>query len=382
MSTSKRKAFKELLQSHENAVKEDDNLYVDAIRSCSPSLNFTFGNGWALPRGYSIALWGPPKGGKSVISNMMIGQFHTDYPDGYAIKYNTEYREKGQLTQSQKKMWGIDSERYQAFETNTPEGVFDHIEKDLVSYIQKGMDIGLVVIDSTNQIQGRRSMAAKSVNVQQIGDHALTIKEGLKRILPIQRKYRFALILTCHVGAEMDTIEQMRGNKTRMVAAYALQHHAEYFMYVEKNRNKDGKTDLLGRDYRNEALKDIDDNSEQTGHRIRVIMKDSSMGPKGRVGEFTLDYQRGVINQYEEVFLLAKNRGVLERPNQQMWKWGDRTWRGEEAMVKAFMEDPALVQEVLKELITRDLAGAYTDADRAAAAEVAKTFGEASTEEE
>jgi hypothetical protein len=155
----------------------------------------------------------------------------------------------------------------------------------------------------------------------------------------------------------MDQAEQMRGNKVKMAASFALQHHAEYFVFVEQNRTKAGRTNLDGVEFKDESLGDINDNAEKIAHKIRVCMKDSSMGPKGRFGELTLDYKKGFINQHEEVFLLGTNRGVIAKPNQLTYSFGGRNWKGQGAMVEALKSEPELRDAVIKELKRRDVEG-------------------------
>src|SRR5271156_5321432 len=123
-SPKSKKAFSSLLEL-EGAVTEYRNPHLDIIRSGSPSLNFTFGNGHGLPAGFSLLLWGPPKGGKSLVSNSMIGQLHQDDPEAYVVKFNTEQREIGQLSPAQMKNWGIDRERYLAYQVNSPDLIYD-----------------------------------------------------------------------------------------------------------------------------------------------------------------------------------------------------------------------------------------------------------------
>jgi hypothetical protein len=352
-----KKKWMERLSKLDGAVNEYVNPFISGVDSASPTVNFIFGNTWMIPRGYSAVFFGPPKGGKSYLANSIIGKVHRDDLDACVIKFNTEQREQAQLTKAQMKVHGIDIERYKAYQVNTPDAVFDRIEKDIAAECEDGMPLHLVVIDSVNGIQGRRSLNADSVMVQQIGDHALTIKDGLKRILNVQRKHNFALIVTCHVGAEMDPHEVQRGHKFKMTAAYGLQHHAEYFVCIEKNLTKEGRTDLEGNEFKDENLTDMAGRSEQTAHKIRVTMRDSSLGPKGRVGQFTMDYHRGIINVHEEVFTLGVGRGVIERPNNTTYVFKERKWVGKPAMLEALRTDSDLQIAILKELKARDIAG-------------------------
>lgn len=367
MASNKNRKFMERLIKHKGAVIEAENVHARVITSPSPSMNFTFGNAHGLPRGFTLLLYGPPRGGKTVICDAMAGQFHQDNPEGWVVKYNTEFREKAQNTPQTRKVWGIDSERYIAYETNTPDGIFDHIEKDLAANVQDGMDLGLVIIDSLNDIQGRRGMNADTVMQQQIGDNAATIQEGLKRILPVQRECKFALILTSQIRAEMDVAKQMRGQKVRPAAAFGVLHHAEYYMYVRPDETKEGRTDLLGAEFKDNTVEDMRGNNEKTGHKVICKIMDASFGPKGREGQFTFDYHQGIINVHEEVYTLGLGRGIIEKPNNVTHVFDGKEYRGKEAMLTALKEDKALQQKIIQELKRRDLAGLYQAQDIEAA---------------
>jgi RecA/RadA recombinase len=370
------KNFMAALQKLEGAVtgKIDPHSYV--IRTPSPSVNFIFGNGHGLPRGFTQVLFGPPKGGKTVISNAAIGQLHQDDPEAYAVKFDTELRELGQMSDEQAELWKIDRNRYLAYSVNSPDLIFDRIEKEIAGLCQDGMPLRLIVIDSITGIQGRRAMNADTIMTQQIGDLALTLQDGFKRILPIQRKYGISVILTAHVRAEMDMQEQMRGNKFKMAAAFGVQHYAEYFTFVEPLKTKDGRADALGNKFEDDNVTDMNDNAEKTGHKIRVTMKDSSMGPKGRAGIMTLDYRRGIINTHEEVFTLGVNRGVLEKVNNVTYAFGDKKWTGgRPAMLEAIRADKDLYDAILKELRVRDNAGRFDHHDEAAQTKALLTAG-------
>jgi RecA/RadA recombinase len=365
-----KKSWKEKFSKLDNLLAEAKfDPFANVIETPSPSVNMTFGKGHGLPRGYSVIFYGPPGGGKSVLTNATIGQLHKTSPTAKVIKFDTEFRDDAQLTAAQMASFGIDEERYVCFQTNSPMEVFDTIEKDIPAMIQDGEDIQLVVIDSLTGIRGRRGLDQESIEGQQIGDKALTLQTGLERIIGVQRRYHIAMIMTAHVGAEMDMLEQKRGNKVRMVAGFGVQHHCEYFMYIELNRNKEARSNLLGEDFVDANLKDLAGNEEKTGQKHRVCMKKNSLGVSGRFGEFTLDYQRGIVNQHEEVFLLGVNRGIIGKPTAQSYEFGGKKWVGKAEMIKALRDYPELQQEVLKQLRIADLEGRFVQtADEAAAA--------------
>jgi RecA/RadA recombinase len=346
----------------DGAVKDEkESIFID---SPSPSVNHLFGPDFGIQRGSSVAMYGPAKSGKSYLANSIAGKFLKDNPDSYVIKFNPEYRES-HLTPEMKKVFGLDNDRYIAYETNDPLMIFDRIAGPINDWASNGMDIGLIIIDSVNGIRGRRSIADQSIEKQQIGDLALTLKEGLKLILPVQRKHRIAMILTTHIAAELDAAEQKRGNKVKMAAGYGLQHHCEQFIYIEPWRAKDGRQTLLGQDFRDESKKDMVGNSEITGHKVRVVMKDNTNGPKGRVGVFTLDYKNGIINTEEEVFLLAKGCGAFEMPNHTSYIFNGEKWTGKESVLKAIANKPDLKAALIKKIREIDMKGGFKALDEA-----------------
>lgn len=354
MAYSQKKLMEKLL-GLSGAVSAPEDVHGYVLRTRSPSLNFCFGNGHGLPAGYTVTIWGPRKCGKSVVCNDMIGQLHADDPEAFAIKFNTELREKAQLDKGMYAAYGIDPNRYVCYETNRPDNIFDRIEKDMAALVQEGgMKLKLVIIDSLTQIQGRRGMNADTIMTQQIGDNALTNQEGLKRILPVQRELGFGLVLTAHVRAQMDPVEQMRGNKFRPAVSNATEHHSEYNLYLEPNLTKDGRVDMLGKEYIDHSVEDMEGKGEQVAHRVRCRMVDSSIGPKKRHGEFTFDYHRGVVNTHEEVFKLGVGWNIIERPNNLTYVFNGVKYPGKPSMLEALKGDPELCKTILNELRRRD----------------------------
>lgn len=351
------KKLMQRLLKHEAAVKDDYNPFNDGITWSSPGFNFLFGNTHLLPFGYCVVVYGPEKSGKTIMFLDAVGQLHKADEEAVAIRYDTEFREQAQVTAARKRMHGIDPERYQAYSTNKPEGIFDHIVNDVDSMCQAGIKIKLIGIDSLSMIQGRRAANAEGVLTQQRGDKAATIQEGLSRIWPVIHKHKIALYLTTHVRAEQDPQEQMRGNTTRMDGAWFLKHFAPYVVYVDPIKGKKGVQDLQEGLLENTSLKDGMGKSERTGHRVRATMKGSSFGPKGRNAEFTFDYSRGIVNTHEEAFTLGVNRCVIKKPSDAIYvlpdwpKAGEETkWRGKGDVLMAIERNPDMQKEIERRL--------------------------------
>jgi hypothetical protein len=348
-------------------ITEDVDPFQKIVRSPSPSVNFIFGKTHGLPRGYSMVLYGPPKGGKSVLSHFIIGQIQKDDPDAMVLKIDTELRAKAQLLTPQSlKLFGIERERMRVMFANQPGVIFDQIEQNVAVMCEGGMPLHAIVIDSLNGIQGRREMNNDSVEKVTIGDHALTVQTGLKRILPVIRKYDIALIIVDQVRAEMDMWEQKRGNKFKMQSSYGTQHGIEYFVCVEENLNADGRKDILGNEMVNNNAKDLsgkEGKGQATAKKIKVKMKASTMAgeTQGRTGEFTFHYRKGIVNVHEEVYLLGTRRGIIKKPKQGYYEYDGQTWHGEAKCLQALEADSVLREHIIDELRRRDDAGEYDE---------------------
>jgi len=358
------KALKALnrLKNLEGVVKERVDPWAPSnlLRSSSPGFNWMMGHSHGFPRGYSMLLWGPAKSGKSFLSYDIAGNFLRSNPASVVLKFDTERRDQGQLSEESASHFGIDLNRWIVFQGNRPEAVWDRIRKEVPAVSQEGLDIGLIIVDSISEIQGRREADNESVNDQTIGDQALTNQIGLRSILDIQRTHNIALILIGHARAEMDMWKSRR-SKTRPGVSGGVLHHCEMHINVEKNESKTGSQNELEEAFVDESKKGMDDKGETTGHKVRAWLQSSTMGTQNRVCEFTLDYKKGIINIHEELFRLGTRWGVIERPSTQTYQIGGDKFVGKPACLKALAESSELQQKVIAKLIELESVGSFPE---------------------
>ena len=331
------------LRKMEGAVDTEYDFYApqNVIRSSSPSLNWVFGRGNGLPFGLGMVIFGPAKGGKSLVSNAFVAGLHASHPDAIAIKYNTEMRDGAQCSQKDLAKWKIDPNRYSAFDVNRPELIFDKITQDIEPMIKAGMPLKLIIIDSLNGILGRMDAKNESILDFTVGDHANTIGIGLKRLLDIIRVNKIALICTAHIRANIDIVGNPKyAPKTKMAGGHAAKHFFEY--YLEAQRDNDKESKIL-----DEKIKDLKDNSEIIGHKIWCKMTESSVGVAGRTGRFAIEYEKGLVGQEEEIYELSKNLNIVERPNNRTYIFGANKFNSKEEFMTAIKEDDKLRKELL-----------------------------------
>lgn len=334
--------FKQL-DKMEGIVDKDYNPFAkeNILQFPTPSLNWIFGKGQGLPYGYGMLAYGPPKSGKSLISNLAIGGLHAQDPNAIAIKFNTEMREAGQMED----YWGVDQSRYRAFDVNEPEFIFDRIKNEILPMVQAGMPLKLLVIDSLQGIQGVKESNRESMTNHLVGDHAKTIQDGLKMILPVIRRHRIALIATAHIRGNLDA--GMYGPKEKMAGGFGQKHYFEYYVEVKRDGSAASKIE-------NDEVKDFKGKKELMGHKIFVKMNDSSVGISGRTGQFTLNFKQGLVNTEEEVFELAKNLNLVERPNNRTYIVNDVKFNSKDEFIAAIRENEELRNDLIQKAYVRD----------------------------
>lgn len=330
-----------MLNKMEGAVDEEYNPYAEGnfIRTKSPSMNYIFSKCPGLPFGEFMLLWGPPKAGKSIITNAMIAGLHEMDEEAYAIKFDTEMRSTGK----EEPFWGIDQSRYKAFNVNEPELIFDRIKDDFLPMIQNGFPLKLIIIDSLQGVQGVKAGNAKSVTDHQMGDHAMTIQKGLQAIMPVLRRNGIALISTAHIRGNLDA--GMYGPKEKMAGGYAQKHTYEYYVKVTRNNTTADNNHLVSED-----VKDFKGKNERTGHKIYIQMSESSRGVAGRTGQITFNYTEGIINTEEEIMELAKNLNLVERPNNRTYIVGENKYTSKDEFAAAIKEDQELRASLVSQI--------------------------------
>jgi len=324
----------------------DPYLPEHTMQTISPSLNWIFSKSAGLSFMEFMLLWGPPKAGKSVVSDAFVSALHAKDPDAIAMKFDTEMREMGH----KEKFWNIDENRYSVYNVNEPQFIFDRLVKDIFPMVEAGMPLKLVIIDSLQGIQGVKAANADSVTNHQMGDHAMTIQKGLMAIMPFLRRNKISLIATAHIRGNLDA--GMYGPKEKMAGGFHQKHSFEYFVKVTRDNSAEGKADALGNKLENEA-KDFKGKNERTGHKIYVEMTESSRGVAGRSGQFTFDYNKGIVNIEDEIFELAKNLNLVERPNNRTYALNGVSFSSKEEFIVSIREDEAVRNQLLKQIYSK-----------------------------
>jgi RecA/RadA recombinase len=334
------RAYDDVVDFNRDAFAEENCLFTP-----SPYWNWIFANkSNGIPNCSSILMFSQPKSGKSFGCNAIIAEMHQRDKEGHALYFNTEIR--GKVQQSLFK--STDPNRLTVYDTNEPKNIFDRIEMDIKPMVQDGFPLRIIVLDSLSGIIGVKRLGAESVEDHLIGDKALTLSIGLQKLVPFCKQNNILLIGTAQLRANVDAMNKY-APKEKMESSFAAKHAFEYFISYRSVSNTDqGKLDLEVETEDEDPATDIQGNSLGSARKIYVKMEESSIGPAGRSGVFTLDFKNGIINQFEEIFWLGKNTGVIQvASNNREYSFNGQKFNGKKECALAIRDNPELAQAIL-----------------------------------
>lgn len=334
------------LKAYDDAVDSTYDSFApkNCLYTPSPYFNWIFANkANGIPKNSSILFFSEQKAGKSLSIYAMVLEMQRRDPEGIAIIFNTELRgalQGGVFPE-------LDQDRMIIYDTNLPAEIFDRVEGDIQAMVQDGMPLRILAIDSLSNIQGVKRANAESATDHLVGDHALTVQIGLSKLVPFCKRNKILLIATSQMRGNLDAGKY--GPKEKMEASWAVKHAFEYFVSLKRAGAAEDKADIEGKTFEEET-KDARDNKLLTGHKIFVKMEANSIGPQGRSGVFTMDYEKGIINQHEEIFFLGKSTGIITTPNNRTYNYGGQSYNGKKEMAFAIRDDAKLANAIMAEV--------------------------------
>ncbi len=333
------------LKAYDDAVDYEYDSFApeNCLYTPSPYFNWIFANkANGAPKNSSVLFFSEPKAGKSLSCYSMVLDMQQRDKEGIVVYFNTELR--GQLQHNV--FPAIDKERCIIYDTNEPEEIFDRTENDLRAMVQDGMPLRMIVIDSLNNIIGTKRKNAESVSDHLIGDKALTLQTGLEKLIPFCKRNKIFLAATAQIRGNLDG--GYNAPKEKMAATWATKFAFEYYISLKRAGAAEDKMDIEGKTFEDDEIKDARGNKLLNGHKIYAKMEQNSLGPQGRAGVFTMDYNQGIINQHEEIFFLGKNTGVISMRGSRYYGFGGVEWGSKAECAQAIRDNPELAQAIVE----------------------------------
>jgi recombination protein RecA len=320
----------------------------NVIQLTSPSFNWSTGSN-GIPVGKAICLFGGENGGKSLIMQLLFAEIQRKDPEAICILFDAEFSHNPEWF----KKLGGDPSRLLVVQSNSPTDIFDFIWGGMFEMLQNGAPIKGIGIDSIRSILYPKDIKDVSTNVTMGGSGSIYLPSALKRILPVIREYNITTILLQQVQEEMDQYKAMR-NPYKLPDGRALKHFCDLLIQIDRLDSKAGVI---------ESGETIAGGKAQTGHKIRLKNKKNRVGSPYRVAEFTLDYNKGIIDTDNEAVNLGMSLGLIKHPlnpdtgkeNVQMWQFKSYpAVRGDKAVREWFSSNPKILAELVSAFETVD----------------------------
>jgi hypothetical protein len=348
------------LKAYDDAVDYSYDAFApeNCLYTPSPFVNWIYANkSMGIPNGTGTIFFSEPKSGKSLIIQAIVQQMHlhddelekqgklTEDKKRHAIIFNSEMRGKFQKGLFK----GIDPLRLHIYDTNRPEDIFDRFVLDILPKLQDGFPLGMVAFDSITSIGGTKSLSGdRSVNDHLVGDKALTIGKGWEKVIPIFKKYNIPYFGVEQMRKNIDTKNPYAPTE-KMAGVFSTKHAFEFFISIKRAGAAEDKKDIDGNAFEDGEIQDARGNKDRTGHRIYFKMEQSSLGTDGRSGVLTIDYSKGLINTWQEIFELGNNTGVIKLEGQ-TYSFGSHKIRGKAAFANLIKDNPDLAKAILEEV--------------------------------
>lgn len=323
-------------------VSSEMEVKKDLIKLASPSFNWSTGSG-GVPVGKGVCFYGGENSGKSLLMQLMFAEIQRKDPEAICILFDAEFSHNPEWF----KKLGGDPSRLVVRQTNDPLQIFDYMWGEMLELLQDGCPIKGIGIDSVHSILYPNDIKDQSTKVTMGGSGAKYLGSALKRVLPIIREYNITTVLVQQVYEELDPMKAL-ANPYKVPDGRALKHFCDLMIQVDRLDTKAGRV---------ENGQTIAGGAQQIGHKIRLKNKKNRVGSPYRVAEFTLNYEKGIVDVEDEAINLAKSLGVIYhpinpvsgKPNAQSWQFGDHeAVRGEDNMRKWLKSSPQLISELIE----------------------------------
>jgi len=329
----------------EDTIFFDGNISTkyDAISTGSPSLDESIGIG-GIPMGRITQLAGKESSGKTMLALSCIRQYLDKNPNNTALFIDAEYTYDPAWAAKQ----GVDTSRVMVIKTNEAKAIFEGLigkvkvnsvtkkvtksMRGILDHVIEGTDprfknLGIIVLDSLAVLNTPLEMGA-DIGKANMAPIPRFLSTELKKLTPVVAQANVAFIGINQVRVNLG---QMFGDPTTSPGGKALKHACSLMLNMAPVLSADS------------VIKNGD--GEKIGHTVRAKIQKNKVGAPFRQAEYKVEYEKGIVNQSEEIFNLAIKYDLIERPNNQSYVVRGEKIRGRDAALLSFSKDKELSEE-------------------------------------
>tara|TARA_A200000159_G_C7334465_1_gene344451 strand:- start:555 stop:1706 length:1152 start_codon:yes stop_codon:yes gene_type:complete len=341
----------------EDTVFFDGNISTkyDAISTGSPALDEAIGIG-GIPMGRITQLAGQESSGKTMLALSCIREYLDKNPENTALFIDAEYTYDPAWAKKQ----GVDVDRVMVIKTNDAKAIFEGLigkvkvnsvtkkvsksMRGILDHIIEGTDpkfrnLGIIVLDSIAVLNTPLEISA-DIGKANMAPIPRFLSTELKKLTPVVAQANVAFIGINQVRVNLG---QMFGDPSTSPGGKALKHACSLMVNMAPVFSSDS------------VIKNPD--GEKIGHTVRAKIQKNKVGAPFRQAEYKVEYEKGIVNQSEEIFDLAIKYNIITRPNNQNYIIDGEKVRGRDAAVKYFSENTELVSKIDSMIIEAYLSG-------------------------
>jgi len=294
---------------------EAPQMDIESIPTGSLSLDYAIGVG-GMPQGRIIEISGMEASGKTLISLSTIAE--AQKAGKIAAFIDVEHA----LTPDWVRSLGVNFDQLLITQPDSGEKALSIMK----FYIEHGVHI--VVLDSVASLVTKKEIEG-DMDANHMALTARLMSLALKKLTPIVAKSKTCCIF---INQIRENVGVMYGNKETTPGGKALKFYSSVRLKAWKKSQG--------------AIK-VGDN--QVGHRVCISVQKNKVGAPFRNAEFDIYYTSG-IDKKSEIFEMSILKGVVERPNNRTYIFGDHKWTSEAEFQKAIQSDEKLANELLEKI--------------------------------
>ena len=329
----------------EDTIFFDGNVSTryDAISTGSPSLDESIGIG-GIPMGRITQLAGKESSGKTMLALSCIKQYLDKNPDNTALFIDAEYTYDPAWAAKQ----GIDTDRVMVIKTNEAKTIFEGLigkvkvnsvtkkvsksMRGILDHVIEGTDprfknLGIIVLDSIAVLNTPLEISA-DIGKANMAPIPRFLSTELKKLTPVVAQANVAFIGINQVRVNLG---QMFGDPSTSPGGKALKHACSLMLNMAPILSSDS------------VIKNS--SGEKIGHTVRAKIQKNKVGAPFRQAEYKVEYEKGIVEEGEELFDLAVKYGLIERPNNQSYMVYGEKIRGRDAALSVFTKNKTALEE-------------------------------------
>jgi recombination protein RecA len=321
---------------------------VEGISTGSLSLDIALG-GKGLPRGRVVEIYGAEASGKTTIALHTIAQ--AQKAGGVAAFIDAEHA----LDPSWAKRLGVNLEELLVSQPGYGEEALR-----IAEMLIKSNAVDIIIVDSVAALVPKNEIQDSEIGDTKVGLQARLMSQALRILSPTISKSKTCMVFINQIRQKIGV---MYGDPNTTTGGLALKFYASVRMEVKR-------------------VTHVKDGDETIGAETRVRVVKNKIAPPFRNAEFEILHDRG-IDFEGDVLKLALEDEVIDKSGAFFSYKDQRLGQGKDKAVQFLRDNPAVREEIIKEVLMKrkpramenELAAQAAE-EAAAAAELAAVTGE------